>query len=83
MADGPQFKLAHAGTPLINGDGKANPARTPQPGEGGLVCPHCTEVLAESEFSNVKGRKEAEDTVKWLRCTQQGMPAGHRNNIGG
>ena len=60
---GPQLKLGHADTPLINEDDKANLARPLQPREIGLACPHCTVVFAESEYWRVQGRMGA---AMWL-----------------
>ena len=54
---GPEYKLEERDTPFVDEDDHPNPARLPNYGINGeidgLVCPHCTEAFAVTEFTPV------------------------------
>ena len=68
---GPDVVIEERDTPFVDEDDRDNPARKakfgPNGEEHGLVCPHCTEAFASTEFTPVSNANEAAAAVKSMR----------------
>ena len=71
---GPGFKCTSADTPLVDEDGRDNPARTAAGDAfglaGGFVCPCCTEAFPRSEFVEVLHMEKGAQVAKEMRTAQ-------------